>query len=884
MAGKTYDMQFLLNAQLGGGYSGTFTKAQKAIVDMQREIQSLSKTQSDISAFQKQQSAVEATRNKLAVLQQQYDNIQKEIQETGTYSSALENKLLSKQQQIDKTSASLEQQTQKLNQMDAALREAGVDTGNLAQEDAKLAAQIEEVKKQQEDAADSANSFGEKSMEAISGVQQILAAAGIAAMLKEIGEAYRECVGVAGDFEESLSNVEALSGASSEEMAHLNTMAKELGATTMFTAKESADAMGYMAMAGWDAQQMIAGMPGVLQLAAASGEDLALVADIVTDSMTAFGLTAGDAAHYADVLAATATNANTNVSVMGETFKYAAPVAGALGYSIEDVSVAIGLMANAGVKGSNAGTALRNVFNGLLEGVTLTGAAFGECEVSAVKADGTMQDFGSTIDELRGYFDQMTEAERVNNAIAIAGQRGYSGLLSILNATDEDYAKLTASIQNCTGAAERMAAVKLDNMNGQLTLLNSAAEALKITVGEQFTPVLQNLAGIATDVLTDVNRFLAAHPGLIKAATAFLGVIGLVAAGLAAYTIAAKLAAAASAALSLAIPGVNIIMGVTAAVAALTAVIVGVVSAVNEGVPSVKELTEAAREMQDTMDDASATFDASADSTLAAANVADRYITKLEEMGEYAALSTDEQKEYRNTLALLCETVPELSNYIDVQTGQIDGGTAALRANTEAWKQNAIAQAYQEELTSMYSAYSSVLVEAEKNSINLTRAEEDLADVSERRSEITSRMTELWDAAAAQAAADSAAFGYEIDTITYLTSEYYSLETELADVNSEYRRASQTVDNYTEAIDEDADAVAEAEAEIALAGIILRRAEGASTRPGRLAHVEIAVAGDRQLLEIQKLREGGRGGPQSDRRHRRTDGGATACRSSGRRA
>ena len=378
----------------------------------QKEIQELNRTQGDISAYEKQQQAVESTKKKLETLQQQYDNIQREIQETGGYSSDLENKLLSKQQQIDKTSASLERQTQKLDQMGTSLREAGVDTGNLEKESERLGAEMADLKKKQEEAAESAKSFGQESNQAIIAVGDALAAAGIAAALHEIYEAYMECISVAGNFEESMSNVEALSGASTEELRQLSDLAKELGATTKFTAKESADAMGYMAMAGWDAQQMLAGMPGVLQLAAASGEDLALVSDIVTDSMTAFGLTAADTSRYADVLAATAANANTSVGVMGETFKYAAPVAGALGYSIEDVSTAIGLMANAGIKGSNAGTALRNVFNGLLGGVTLTSDAFGEIQVSGVQADGTMADFGTTINELREYFSQMSDAER----------------------------------------------------------------------------------------------------------------------------------------------------------------------------------------------------------------------------------------------------------------------------------------------------------------------------------------------------------------------------------------------------------------------------------------------------------------------------------------
>ncbi|MCX4266106.1 MAG: phage tail tape measure protein, partial [Firmicutes bacterium] len=269
--------------------------------------------------------------------------------------------------------------------------------------------------------------------------------------------------------------------------------AKELGATTKFTATEAADAMGYMAMAGWDATDMLSGMDGVMQLAAASGEDLAMVSDIVTDNLTAGGLQASDTAHFADVLAATATSANTNVSIMGETFKNSASVAGALGYKIEDVALAVGLMANNGVKGSIAGTALKNTFNGLLEGVTLTGAAFGDYEYSAVKADGSMKSFGDTINELRGYFEQMTEAERVANAQNIAGAYGYNGLLGILLAADTDYNKLTESINNCSGAAERMAEIRLDNLQGDITLAQSAAEALQISVGEQFLPIMRKV-------------------------------------------------------------------------------------------------------------------------------------------------------------------------------------------------------------------------------------------------------------------------------------------------------------------------------------------------------------------------------------------------------
>ncbi len=570
---REYEMLFKLNAQMNSGFSGTFGKAQQQLLSFQREIQELNRAQGDIAAYEKQQQAIEGTRRKLEVLQQQYDNIQKEIQETGAFSSDLENKLLSKQQQIDKTSAALDRQTQKLDQMDGALREAGVDTGNLAQESVRLGAEMKELQRKQEEAADGAKSFGERTVEAFDAAGSAIAAAGITVALQKIYEGYMQCIDAAGGFEASMSNVEALSGVDARELQQLSDMAKELGATTKFTAKESADAMGYMAMAGWDAQQMLAGMPGVLQLAAASGEDLAQVADIVTDSMTAFGLTAADTSRYADVLAATATSANTSVSIMGETFKRAAPVAGALGYSIEDVSVGIGLMANAGIKGSIAGTALLNMFNGLLDGVTLTGAAFGEACVAAQQADGTMADFGSTIDELRGYFAQMTEAERVNNAMAIAGQRGYAGLLSILNATEADYAKLTAAINNSTGAAQRMADIKMDNMTGQLTRMNSAWEAVQITVGENFTPTLQDLYATGADVLGEVNGFLQANPGLVKAVAAFAGVLGTVVAAVTAVNAGIKIFKALNVASLFSGPA-GIIIGLGAAVATVAAAVV----------------------------------------------------------------------------------------------------------------------------------------------------------------------------------------------------------------------------------------------------------------------------------------------------------------------
>lgn len=805
---KEFEMIFQLNAELGGSYGSTFSKAQQHIASMQKEIQSLSKTQGDIAAFQKQQQAIENTQKKMAMLQQQYDNIQKEIQETEGYSSSLENKLLSKQQQIDKTAASLEQYTRRLNEMDETLKAAGVDTSNLTGESAKLDAQIGALKDQQEQAADEANTFGAKSAAAFGAVQQAIAAAGIVTALKEIADAYMECVDIAGDFEEGMSNVEALSGATADEMALLAEKAKELGATTKYTAQESADAMGYMAMAGWNAQEMLAGMDGVINLAAASGEDLAMVSDIVTDNLTAFGLTAADTAHFADVLAAAATSSNTNVSIMGETFKQSASIAGALGYTIEDVAVAVGLMANSGVKGSIAGTALKNTFNGLLEGVTLTASAFGEYDYTAIKADGTMKTFSETIDELRDCFEQMTEAERVNNAMALAGERGYNGLLAILNATDEDYASLTDSINNCTGAAKRMADIKMDNLNGDLELMNGAWEALQNTIGEQFIPEMRTLYQLGEDIGDGLNEFVQEHPALMKALAAFVAIVAVATSGVLAFGAAVKLAAALKLGALFAAAG-PLMLGV-AAFGALTAAVVGFVSAANEGVPSVKELTDAARGLGDALEDADKSYQTSATDIAATAAVADTYISRLEDLEAVTDRTEEQQTEWHDTLALLANAIPELAEYIDLTNNTIDGGTAALRANTEAWKQNAEAQAYQEYLNSVMEQYNGVMSEAAANSIKLTQAQVKLDKAEQTHAELTKRVSELMNEAKDKAAAFYDEYGYGADATNFLTEEYYGLLRTLNETDKEMRTQQRTIKNLNKAMEEDADALAEA--------------------------------------------------------------------------
>lgn len=316
-------------------------------------------------------------------------------------------------------------------------------------------------------------------------------------------------VKTATDFEAGMSEVKAISGATGSEFDALRDKAIEMGAKTKFSASDSADAFKYMAMAGWDASQMMDGIAGIMDLAAASGEDLATTSDIVTDALTAFGLQASDSAHFADVLAQASSKSNTNVGLMGETFKYVAPVAGALGYSIEDTAVAIGLMANSGIKGSQAGTALRSTITRLAKPVGEAEKAVNDLGISMTNADGTMKPLGQTMVELREKFAGLTEEQKAQYAAMLAGQEGMSGLLAIVNASDEDFQKLTDEINNANGAAEDMASVMMDNTAGAIEQLKGALESAGILIGEKLTPYIRQLAEWITGLVEKFNNLSA---------------------------------------------------------------------------------------------------------------------------------------------------------------------------------------------------------------------------------------------------------------------------------------------------------------------------------------------------------------------------------------
>lgn len=307
-------------------------------------------------------------------------------------------------------------------------------------------------------------------------------------------------------FDSSMSKVQAISGAVGDDFDRLREKAKEMGAKTKFSASEAADAFTYMAMAGWKTEDMLEGIDGIMSLAAASGEDLALTSDIVTDALTAFGLQAKDSAHFADVLAAASNSANTNVSMLGESFKYVAPVAGALGYTAEDTSIALGLMANSGIKASQAGTALRTMLTNLANPTNDMAWAMETLNVSLTDSRGNMKSLREIMEDLKRGFSTLSEAESAQVAATLAGKEGMSGLLAIVNSSEADFNKLAKAIDNADGTAENMANTMLDNLSGQLTILKSSLEGAAIAFGDLLMPLIRDLVGLLQKAVDWVNN------------------------------------------------------------------------------------------------------------------------------------------------------------------------------------------------------------------------------------------------------------------------------------------------------------------------------------------------------------------------------------------
>lgn len=314
-----------------------------------------------------------------------------------------------------------------------------------------------------------------------------------------------QAVKAGASFEAEMSKVSAISGSTGNDLKALTDKAKEMGKKTKFSATESAEAFEYMAMAGWKTDDMLNGIEGIMNLAAASGEDLATTSDIVTDALTAFGLSASDSAEFSDVLAAASSNANTNVSMMGDTFKYVAPVAGALGYSVQDTAIAVGLMANSGIKASQAGTSLRAILSRLAKPTDQVQTAMNELGISLTDSNGNMKSMRQVMEDMRNGFSGLTKDQQANYAATIGGQEAMSGLLAIVNASEEDFNKLTTAIDGSEGTCKNMANTMQKNLSGQFTILKSQIEGINIQIFEKMEPALLQVVQAVNGMISAFN-------------------------------------------------------------------------------------------------------------------------------------------------------------------------------------------------------------------------------------------------------------------------------------------------------------------------------------------------------------------------------------------
>lgn len=532
---KQFQFFFQLTAALGPNFSKTFKTANDTMNTLGSSIKEVREKLKDVSAYQKQQTAVEKSQKRVSELEKEHEKLQAQYDESGGESEKLKKKLDANTEALAKAKNKAAEETEKLEEMSQALRQAGIDTNNLSQNTEELQKEYERLQKTQEKVT-AINEKIEQNNEAIAKTKSQLT--GVVGAVAAVGTAiYAGPVKKAAEFEEQMSGVQAISGATTEEITKLSQKAKEMGATTKFTATEAGQAMEYMAMAGWKTEDMLGGIEGIMNLAAASGEELAGVSDIVTDALTAFGLSASDAGHFSDVLAQASSNANTNVSMMGSTFQKVAPVAGALGYSVEDVSLGIGLMANASIKAETAGTSLKTALSNMAKPTKQQAEYMNKYGISLTKTDGTMKTFGEVVENLRESLGGLSETEQVAAATAIFGKESFAGMLAIVNASTQDYEKLTKAVYDCEGAAKEMAEIKLDNLNGSITLAQSAFDALQVELGELLLPTLTQGIKAFTSITEKVTTFVRENPEAVKT----IGKVAVALAGLKIGGLVAKL-------------------------------------------------------------------------------------------------------------------------------------------------------------------------------------------------------------------------------------------------------------------------------------------------------------------------------------------------------
>lgn len=656
------------------------------------------------------------------------------------------------------------------------------------------------------------------------------------------------------DFSSAMSKVQALSGATTEEFAQLTAKAQEMGAKTVFSAKESADAFSYMALAGWSAKEMLDGIEPIMNLAAASGEDLATVSDIVTDDLTAFGLSAKDAARFTDVLAQTTASSNTNVTQMGEAFRYAAPLAGALGYSIDDIAVAVGLMANNGIKASMAGTTLRSLFTRMAKPTKESAQAMEELGISMTDATGQMLPLSDVLNQMRASFSGLSEAEKASYSAMLGGQRAMSGLLAIVNSSEEDFNQLTSAIDGADGAAGRMAATMLNNTKGSLTLMKSALEGAGIAAGKALAPMITKAADVVRDAAKAFSNLTSSEQRHIVKTLAVVAAIGPVLlvtgkvvklignitkaggkllqwvgkliistnADAAATALDAQAkgmqaaqtekAAAAQTLLNTAMraaPHLMFIGALGAAAGAAVALSKEFINTQNEARRTADEIRDMSASIHDSMGDVQRAFDESMASAEGTAQQAGYLINRLEELSGKTNRTAAEQHELETTVAALNELFPELALGINDSTGELTKSITEIKRYASESEKASKTAAYIEAQKQAYTELAQAELNASKATQERRRWEEKIAEAEQKKAELIRQNTNGTYDAAAAGMSYSEALSQQTQEIIWLNNQLKYYEDTEAEAKAEVTSATEVVDMAADALQRNSAATAE---------------------------------------------------------------------------
>ena len=733
MAQREHEMLFRLNAQMNSAYQATFRSAQQSMGQFREEYNALSQTARDITGYQRQQQAVENTRAKLQLLQTQYENIQKEINETGGYSSDLENKLAAKGAQIEKTSKALEDQTEKLNQYGNSLQEAGVDTDNLEGESRRLQAEMDGMRKSFDEAGQSAEEFGEDAGQSFGDLEQLLAGVGLVALAKEISGFLKDCAEAAQEFEAGMAGVRRTVGGTQEEMAAMGQQFLEMSTYMPITAQELteiATTAGQLGIAQKDVEEFT-------QIMAQLATTTDLSADMAATMLAQFSNITGtkDYARLGATVAALGDATATTASKVVEMSQGMAASATVAGMSERDILALSASVGSLGIQAQAGSSSMSQLINKLYTAVE-TGDGLAEfAAVANMSAAEFKTAWGQdAIGALNAFIQGLNDTERngrsaivVLNDLGITNVRQTKAILSLASAGD----LLTNTIQlanqswNENTALQEKAGIMYETSQAKLTMMKNNFQALKIAVGDQYNPALANLYELLGKAAKTMTEFTKAHPEAAKALTALAAGLALTVAGFGAYIVALK--AAKTVTDTLGGPIALLDLAMTALAATLTILMV----ASEDAGDALGDMRDAVGDMDRAVADANERMATTRQETEAAAMSAGIYIDRLQELEQAGTATGESQEEYRATVEELNRLIPDLNAQIDEQTGLVIGGTDALRQNTEAWKQNAITQALMETQTETMKAWAELQLEVSEKQDQLNQVQEEGAGIAD---------------------------------------------------------------------------------------------------------------------------------------------------------